>query len=111
MTVLAHEPIADPIYALTLKNTSGVDVYGTNTLFSQQPAPEISPGKVQQIDFSFPLNLPAGTYFLSFGFTHFVGNDLVVIHRRYEALKIEVHSAHRTLGVIDLRAVITTRPL
>jgi ABC-type polysaccharide/polyol phosphate transport system ATPase subunit len=111
MTVLAHEPVTDPIYALTLKNTSGVDIYGTNTLFSQHPAPAISPGEAHQIDFSFPLNLPAGTYFLSFGFTHFVGNDLVVIHRRYEALKIEVHSAHRTLGLIDLRATITTRAL
>jgi ABC-type polysaccharide/polyol phosphate transport system ATPase subunit len=111
MTVIAHEPVAEPIYALTLKNMAGVDIYGTNTLFSQQPAPAIAADEAQQIDFTVPLNLPAGTYFLSFGFTHFVDNDLIVIHRRYEALKIEVHSAHRTLGLIDLRASITTRTL
>jgi lipopolysaccharide transport system ATP-binding protein len=111
MSVQAHELITDPIYALTLKNTAGVDIYGTNTLFGRQPAPAIAAGETHQIDFTFPLNLPAGTYFLSFGFTHFVGDNLVVVHRRYEALKIEVHSAHRTLGLIDLRATITTRPL
>ena len=111
MTVLAREPITDPIYALTLKNTAGVDIYGTNTLFGRQPAPPIAAGETQPIDFTFPLNLPAGTYFLSFGFTHFAGDNLVVVHRRYEALKIEVHSTHRTLGLIDLRATITTRPL
>jgi ABC-type polysaccharide/polyol phosphate transport system ATPase subunit len=111
MTVLAREPVTDPIYALTLKNTAGVDIYGTNTLFGRQPAPAIAAGETHQIDFTLPLNVPAGTYFLSFGFTHFVGDTLVVVHRRYEALKIEVHSAHRTLGLIDLRATITTRPL
>lgn len=111
MTVLARQPVSDPIYALTLKNTAGVDIYGTNTLFSRQPAPPIAAGETQQIDFSFPLNLPAGSYFLSFGFTHFVGDNLVVLHRRYEALKIDVHSAHRTLGLIDLRATITARLL
>ena len=110
MTVIAREPVTDPIYALTLKNTAGVDIYGTNTLFSQQPAPAIAAGETHQVEFSFPLNLPAGAYFLSFGFTHFVGDNLVVIHRRYEALKIEVHSTHRTLGLIDLHATITTRP-
>lgn len=110
MTVLARQPVTDPIYALTLKNTAGVDIYGTNTLFSQQPAPSIATGETHQVEFAFPLNLPAGAYFLSFGFTHFVGDNLVVFHRRYEALKIEVHSTHRTLGLIDLHATITTRP-
>ncbi len=111
MTVLAHEPVTDPIYALTLKNTAGVDVYGTNTFFSKQPAPAIQAGETQEIDFAFPLNLPAGTYFLSFGFTHFLGETLVVVHRRYEVLKIEIHSAHQTIGLIDLRAKINSRVL
>jgi len=111
MIVEARDRFDEPIYALTLKNTAGVDIYGTNTLFGNQPAPAIHAGDTQQIDFTLPLNVPAGAYFLSFGFTQFVGDELVVIHRRYEALKIDVHSSERVIGLINLHASITARPL
>ena len=52
-----------------------------------------------------------GDYFFSFGFTHFVGQELVVIHRRYDAIKIEVHGQDHTFGIANLLAVIRTRPV
>lgn len=111
MQVEARERFPEPIYALTLKNTAGVEVYGTNTFFSNQPAAAISPDSSVTVDFSFPLNLMPGHYFLSFGFTHFVGEELVVIHRRYDALKLEVHGKDRTFGIANLHARISMRPL
>jgi len=110
MVVEAFEDLHEPIYALTIKNNAGVEIYGTNTLFSKQPAPEMKMGDVREVDFSFDLNLIAGHYFLSIGFTHFIGNKLVVLHRRYDAIKIDVDSIDRTFGIANLKASITSRP-
>lgn len=50
-----------------------------------------------------------GHYFLSFGFTHYMGDELVILHRRYDAIKIEVHGLDRTFGIANLHAIIETR--
>ena len=109
MVAEAFEDLHEPIFALTVKNTAGVEIYGTNTLFSQQPAPAMKTGERREVEFAFDLNLMAGHYFLSFGFTHFVGDKLVVLHRRYDAIKIDVHSVDRTFGIANLKAIITSR--
>jgi len=109
MVVEAREDLHEPIFALTIKNTAGVEIYGTNTLFSKQPAPPMKTGERREVDFSFDFNLIAGHYFLSFGFTHFVGDKLVVLQRRYDAIKIDVHNVDRTFGIANLKATITSR--
>jgi ABC-type polysaccharide/polyol phosphate transport system ATPase subunit len=111
MLAEAFEDLHEPIFALTIKNTSGVEIYGTNTLFSKQPAPPMKMGEIREVDFTFDLNLMPGHYFFSFGFTHFVGDKLVVLQRRYDAIKIEVHGVDRTFGIANLRAAIVSRPL
>jgi hypothetical protein len=111
MVVESRERLQEPIYALTIKNVSGVEIYGTNTLFSGQVAPPIGAGERREIDFVFDLNLIAGEFFLSFGFTHFFGDNLVVIQRRYDAIKISVQSADRSFGIANLKSVIRTRPI
>jgi hypothetical protein len=110
MVVEAFEDLHEPIYALTIKNTAGVEIYGTNTLFSKQPAPAIKTGGLREVDFTLDLNLIAGHYFLSFGFTHFIGDKLIVLERRYDAIKIDVDSLDRTFGIANLKATITSRP-
>jgi ABC-type polysaccharide/polyol phosphate transport system ATPase subunit len=107
MIVEALDDLPEPIFALTIKNTAGVEIYGTNTLYSGQPAAPIKSRERREVNFTFELNLMPGHYFLSFGFTHFVGEELVVVHRRYDAVKIEVHGVDRTFGIANLRAVIT----
>jgi ABC-type polysaccharide/polyol phosphate transport system ATPase subunit len=107
----SHERLHEPIYALTIKNIAGVEIYGTNTLFSRQPALPIDVGEKREVTFSFNIDLMPGHYFLSFGFTHFLGDELVVIHRRYDAIKIEVHGVDRTFGIANLNAVIHSRTL
>jgi hypothetical protein len=63
------------------------------------------------VTFSFNIDLMPGHYFLSFGFTHFLGDELVVIHRRYDAIKIEVHGVDRSFGIANLKAVIRSQAL
>ncbi len=99
----------DPIFALTIKSATGVEIYGTNTFASDQPSGPIARGERREARFRFNLDLMPGHYFLSFGFTHFVGNELVILHRRYDAIKIEVHGRDKTFGIANLHAVIETR--
>ncbi|MES1166526.1 MAG: Wzt carbohydrate-binding domain-containing protein, partial [Pseudomonadota bacterium] len=58
------------------------------------------------VTFTFPINLMPGHYFVSLGFTHFFGEKLVVVHRRYDVLKLEVHGMDRTFGIANLQAKI-----
>jgi ABC-type polysaccharide/polyol phosphate transport system ATPase subunit len=109
MVVEAEDNYPEPIFALTVRNRAGIEIYGTNTLFSRQPAPPMQAGDRREVRFTLDLNLMPGPYFLSFGFTHFVGEDLVVAHRRYDAVKIDVNSNDRTFGIANLKAVIESR--
>jgi ABC-type polysaccharide/polyol phosphate transport system ATPase subunit len=111
MVVVAHEDLHEPIFALTIKNSSGVEIYGTNTLYGKQPAPAISPGVKREVTFSFDLNVMPGAYFISVGFTHFVGDELIIIHRRYDVIKFDVHGVDRTFGIANLKAAINSRDL
>ena len=68
-------------------------------------------GSCREINFALPLNLMPNHYFLSFGFTHFLGDQLIVIQRRYDAIKLEVHSVDRTFGIANLQAKISMQDL
>ena len=109
--VEAGEVFPEPIFALTVKNVAGVEIYGTNTLFSKQPAAAMAAGARREVDFCFNLNLMPGHYFISVGFTHFVGEELVVIQRRYDSIKFEVHGTDRSFGIANLQAKIHSRDL
>lgn len=105
-TAVAQEKLPEPIYALTIKNHVGQEVYGTNTFYTRQTAPAIQPGERHRVSFRFPLNLIGGTYFISLGWTHFVGETLIVVHRRYDVLKFEVHGVDQSFGIANLWAQI-----
>jgi lipopolysaccharide transport system ATP-binding protein len=109
MVVEVDDDCPEPIFALTVKNTAGTEIYGTNTLFSKQPAPAMKAGEQHEVDFTFDLDLMPGHYFFSFGFIHFVGEKLVVLQRRYDAINIEIHGLDRTFGIANLHAAITSR--
>ena len=106
LDIEALEDLPNPIYALTIKNATGVEVYGTNTMFSKQPVGQLKKGDRRRVTFVFPMNLMPGNYFFSFGFTHFFGTELSVIHRRYDAIKVEVHALDKSFGIANLHAKI-----
>ncbi len=106
LDVEALEELPNPIYALTIKNATGVEVYGTNTMFSKQPVDALRRGDRRRVTFTFPINLMPGNYFFSFGFTHFFGTEFSVVHRRYDAVKVEVHALDKAFGIANLHARI-----
>ena len=110
LRVRALEDLSDPIYALTIKSRQGQDVFGTNSLYSKQPAPDIKSGDEAEVVFRFPLNLIAGEYFLSLGWTKFVGEELLVIHRRYDTVKFTVLGIDRAFGIAHLPTTIAVIP-
>ena len=110
LRVQALEDLVDPIYALTIKSRQGQEVYGTNSLYSKQLAPDIKSGDEADVVFRFPLNLVAGEYFLSLGWTKFVGDELLVIHRRYDTIKFTVLGVDRAFGIAHLPTTIEVTP-
>lgn len=111
LDIEALDDLPNPIYALTIKNATGVEVYGTNTMFSKQAVGALQRGDKRRVSFTFPINLMPGNYFFSFGFTHFFGTEFSVIHRRYDAIKVEVHSLDKTFGIANLHARIDVAEL
>ncbi len=110
LKVEANDAFSAPIYAMTLKSSKGQEIYGTNTFHSNQIAPPIARGESASIVFRFPMNLVAGDYFLSLGWTHWVGEELLVIHRRYDTMKFTVLGIDRSFGIAHLFAKIEVIP-
>lgn len=111
MEVESQEFIPEPIFAITIKSSAGVEIYGTNTLFSKQHSPPIKAGQRREISFEFAFDVMPANYFISAGFTHFVGDELVVVHRRYDVLQVEVHGTDHSFGIANLHAKIIQRDL
>src|SRR4029079_9640785 len=98
--------LSDTIYAMMIKDTRGVDVYGTNTYFQGPASPDMPAGSRFSVSFDLELNVMAGTYFLSFGWTYFESGELRVVHRRYDALQVTVLPEDRSMGVANCFATI-----
>lgn len=105
--VEAKERITSPIYALTMKDSRGQQVYGQNTHFSKAQVESLSAGDRVQIKFQQYANLGAGDYFISLGLTRFEGDNLEIIHRRYDALKVKVINTDGSFGITNCYSSIT----
>ncbi len=99
--------LADTIYALTVKDVRGQEIYGTNTFFQGKATPAMPAGSRFRVSFDLDLNLMPGTYFLSAGWTYFEAAELRVVHRRYDVIKLEVLGVDRSFGIANCRASIT----
>ncbi len=99
--------LADTIYALTIKDIRGQEIYGTNTFFQGKPTPNMPAGAKFRVSFDVALNLMPGPYFLSAGWTYFQGADLQVVHRRYDVIKLDVLPVDRSFGIANCWASIT----
>jgi len=99
--------IVDSIYALAIKDIHGQEVYGTNTFFQGKPTPTMPAGARFRVSFEMAVNLMAGTYFLSLGWTYFEGSELRIIHRRYDVVRLDVLPADRSTGIANCYAAIS----
>jgi ABC-type polysaccharide/polyol phosphate transport system ATPase subunit len=109
--VLGKELIRKPIYAMTIRDTKGQQVYGQNTLFSKTPTNDLENGKKIKITFQLSANLGAGKYLISFGVTRFQDDELQVIHRRYDAEEIEIISTDGSFGIANCNSSIKCEAL
>lgn len=107
---LAHEQITDPIYAVTIKNVSGQEIFGTNTFFQNQTPPSVAAGETVEAFFDLQLNIQPGVYFISLGWVRLVNGEVVVIQRRYDVLRFDVLPRDKSFGIAYCPALITVRP-
>jgi ABC-type polysaccharide/polyol phosphate transport system ATPase subunit len=106
-TVLGKELIIRPIYAMTIQDTKGQQIYGQNTLFSKIPTNDLENGKKVKITFQLNANLGAGKYLISFGVTRFREDDeLEVIHRRYDAEELQIINSDGSFGIANCNCLI-----
>ena len=106
----AREEVFGSIYALTVKNLLGQDIYVTNTLYTGVETPPLAAGEAHLVSFQLQLNLMPGEYFLSCGWVFFVSEQLVVVHRRYDAVKFQVLPVDRRVGIANLHSRIVIAP-
>jgi lipopolysaccharide transport system ATP-binding protein len=107
----ARQEIVDPIYALTLKDVRGQEIFGTNTYFQNLTPPTVRAGGGTEAVFNLALNVLPGVYFISLGWVRLVNAEVQVIHRRYDVLRLEVMPRDRSFGLAFCPTTITTRPL
>lgn len=95
----ATADIADPIYALTLKDVRGQEIFGTNTYFKNQTPPSVPAGGQVEVVFDVQLNVLPGVFFISLGWVRLVNGDVQVIHRRYDVLRFDVLPRDKSFGL------------
>ena len=111
-TVLGKTLVAKPIYALTIRDTKGQQIYGQNTLFSKTPTNDLKEGEKIKISFQLTANLGDGKYLISLGVTRFQENDeLEVIHRRYDAEELQIINSDGSFGIANCNCSIKCEEL
>lgn len=111
MTCAALSAIADPIYALTLKDIRGQEIFGTNTYFQNQTPPTLAAGARTQAVFDLQLNVLPGVYFISLGWVRLENSEVQVIHRRYDVLRFDVLPKDRSFGLAYCPTQIDLQPI
>ena len=101
-TVLGKAIVSKPIYALTIRDTKGQQIYGQNTLFSKLSTNDLKEGEKIKITFQLTANLGDGKYLISLGVTRFQENDeLEVIHRRYDVEELQIINSDGSFGIAN----------
>lgn len=84
------------VIGFSLRNAKGVDVAGDNTLLAKGSL-ALEKGQYH-IDFSYPLNIPSGEYFLYIGIASLDG-ERVELDQRWPLRKIVVAGGREVVGV------------
>lgn len=111
LTCQATSAISDPIYALTLKDVRGQEIFGTNTYFQNQSPPAVPAGARTEAVFDLQLNVLPGVYFISLGWVRLENGEVQVIHRRYDVLRLDVLPRDKSFGLAYCPTIITVSTL
>lgn len=102
------ESIEKPIYAISFKDMSGLEVAGTNTIQEDIDTNIVHSGQTVTISFRHKFSFQNYPLFLSLGCSHFSSNGtLEVLHRIYDILCIQTVGGKITNGFFDLDCKVT----
>jgi lipopolysaccharide transport system ATP-binding protein len=102
--IKSYSDFSKVVSGFTLKNISGVDVWGDNTIYGGVNL-SLSKG-FYYINYQFQLFLPAGEYFLYIGLADLT-NERVELDQRWPVRKLTVASRRQCLGYVYSPAKIT----
>ncbi len=101
------EEVSDPVFSYTIKDVTGFNLTGTNTLFKEVDTGYAGVGDKFTICFRQKIMLAAGGYLLSFGCAGFEDGGYVVYERRYDVLDFQVVAGHSIVGLFDSASEVT----
>lgn len=96
--IAIHE-IDKPIFAMTIRDSKGQEVYGQNTNFAKIETDLLKPGEEVKVSFTQKANFNSGDYLISVGFTKFNEKGLEVIHRMYDVIEFKVINRDGSFGI------------
>lgn len=105
----AIRDVEEPIYAVTIKDVRGQEIYGTNTYFQDLPQPTVKAGRRAEAWFDIKLNVLPGVYFISAGWVRILNGEVQVIQRRYDVVRFDVLPRDKSFGIAYCPTRITVR--
>lgn len=107
-----NEPLDNPIFAITIKDISGTEFCGTNTMVNRIATGHFNKGDIVVVSFKQVIPIKPGKYTLSFGCTNYnKDGDLEVFQRRYDTIFIDITSYKDCIALCDLNSEITLKSI
>ena len=111
MQVTFHEQALDPIFTLTIRDLTGKEIAGTNTLNEKIVTGNFLKGNKVEVSFQFSTKLSPGNYLLTFACSGYESDQFIVYERLYHILILEVIGSKPVVGHFDLDAIINIQNL
>lgn len=109
MKVKFNEEIVNPIFTYTIRDLTGMDLTGTNTMLNNLYTGRFLAGESVEIIFTHKMNLNTGNYLLTFACSGYEKEEFVVYERLYHIILFEVVSFKKFVGITDLGSKIDIR--
>jgi len=107
MKVKFFEPIIEPIFAFTLKDTKGLEITGTNTQMKYVHTNNYEENQIVTVTFTQKANLQLGSYALSLGCVTVNETGVEVYSRIYDAILFTIMGSAHMVGFFDLESEIS----
>lgn len=99
ISVKFNYDVIDPIFAFTIRSVDGLELTGTNTINLNETFGMVKAGEIITVKLSQIMILNAGQYFLALGCSKYENGNLVVFHRMYDIVQLEIVSANSGVGI------------
>jgi ABC-type polysaccharide/polyol phosphate transport system ATPase subunit len=99
-----NDIIPNPVVGMTIHSSTGLDIYGTNSYFSDTVIAPEKAGDVIEATFSFDAWLQEGNYSISLGIVDMTDGKVTPADRWVDAVTFDVIKGNEMVGITDLRA-------